>query len=52
VLKNMLMRLKQFQCFISVLFHDVRRALEDQSKITRASQRHRHSDTVLIIMLF
>jgi len=26
VLKNMLMRLKQFQCFISVLFHHVRRA--------------------------
>jgi len=24
VLTNMLMRLKQFQCFISVLFHDVR----------------------------
>jgi len=25
-LKNMLMGLKQFQCFISVLFHYVRRA--------------------------
>jgi len=27
VLKNMLMRLKQFQYFISVLFHHVRRVL-------------------------
>jgi len=27
VLTNMLMRLKQFQCFIPVLFHHVRRAL-------------------------
>ena len=29
MLKNVLMMLKQFQCFISVLFHHVRRALDD-----------------------
>jgi len=30
--ENMLMRLKQFQCFISVLFHHVRRALTFKSR--------------------
>jgi len=38
VLKNILMRLKQFRCFISVLFHHVRRALGQQKPCRQSAK--------------
>jgi len=51
VLKNMLMRLKQFQCFISVLFHRMQRGLQYKKhsfkKILITAYSYNYTNTIV-----